>query len=390
MSNPFEHLRDIRDLRVVDGGAPIDASPLVMERAHNVALMGEAPETPARPRDIEPVNAMHVLLMVVRGVYRHLAPEWRLTDTNADKELGAVIERAEMANPLLRLAWQHLGPEPAAAKELAGALESFRVRNALLVKPNAMVKLLESDIMLDTLWSRDPLVLYHPVLFAQCMTEPVDGQWQVANCDLISHRERAKQSLLWWLPQYGPLAAFVEQQFGLFVDEDTAQRYCYRFNEPAVLRVHSKVHKNSFATAKEAHERHSFEALRELEIDGCDYAPNADGTGLQKTGRKTKYVLVMVVRLHDDQQRGRILVRRYLPSGVFIDEPDHFQFHNRNWRLSDASGNYLLYYHICGDTSSYSAEAVREAPRSDPDSDVAAERRRVENVFLRYNPAGPN
>lgn len=60
MPEPFQHLRDIHDLRVVDGSAPIDASPLILERAHNVALIGEAPETPAHPADIELVNALAV------------------------------------------------------------------------------------------------------------------------------------------------------------------------------------------------------------------------------------------------------------------------------------------------------------------------------------------
>ncbi|KAK6837043.1 hypothetical protein PG987_007538 [Apiospora arundinis] len=380
---------DLGDIRDIDAKTAASAPVQDVALAQDIRLIGDAPRSHTRGKQVAQYNSLHIMPMVLRYVNRFLAPEWRWAATNPDKTLGARIEQEEKDNPLLRIAWSRFNASLDNMKTLQSALESIRLRTK--TQPGDLLDMLESDDMLQTFWAREPFLLHHRVVLVQPIKEPVEGQWRSTTTELVPIKERAQKSLLRWSPGAGTLADFIEKQFGLFEDDDVAQRYLYRFNQPAVLRVHSRVTKTTFATPDEARARHSFEALRELDIDGSAWLPNADGTMIVSDGsNKTKYALVMVVRLHDYSHAGKILLRRYHPAGNFIDEPDHFEYRDKTWKLSDSVGSYLLYYCRCLDTSLPAPATLREMPKNDGfGRDETADRQHMERVFRMYNPAGP-
>lgn len=378
-----------------------DLRTLLDDLGQDASLTYEAPTTPGRrdrgaARDYQrEVAGPHMAIMVLRYLYRFLPPRDRLAATNPDRARGAAIAEEEERHRLLRIAWTRLGADKEDKKALSSALEGVLLRGAKEARRENLTLLLESPAMHETLFAREPFLLRHPVVLTQPAVGLPEGQaaldhWVATGEDVPRH-VRAEQSLLdWSAARDGPLDAFVESQFGVFVDDTRAVRTWVQFACPLFLRVHSQVLPGSFRTALDRRRVHCHAALSELHVAGHHYAarPAADGRHLRVEPLpdvpKTQYVLIMVVRLGDDQLGGELRLRRYHLDGRQLDEPARFEQTGYKWRLDDAQGEYYLYY--CRRPEPPGQLRAREPEAIKPWNSDAEDRRRHMELFRAFNP----
>lgn len=333
--------------------APLDSESLADIRdqtndgpAQNVFLMTEA--IAGHRSSPQLWNSFDVLVMVIRHINRHLDQPGRLADTNDDESLKKAFVEQEAANPILRLTWCRFEPTYQSQRDQDVAREAIKAKLWPTSEVPQFMELIRSDVMLSTLFGRDALLLYHPVVLSQSLEREPSESWYPDGRDITNART-AEKSLMHWDCEKESLKECVESHFGMF--ETAERRYWFRCNKPIIMRVHFTVRPGMFRDNNAHANNHGYDALSRLEIEGGVWKLDPEAGTIKSVEGKTPYMLYMVVRLGDDRYDQRVLFRRYHLGGQMIEEPRNFEHQQRDWKLHDDSGAYVLFYARCSDNS---------------------------------------
>ncbi|KAK8124253.1 uncharacterized protein PG998_000012 [Apiospora kogelbergensis] len=365
---------DLPDIREQTDNAPAQTVFLMTE-----AIAGHR-STPMR------WNSFDVLVMVIRHINGHLNQPDCVAGTNDEEDSKKALVKQEKTNPILRLAWSRF--EVNYQSQMAQDIARQAIKTMLwpsIPLPQFM-ELLESNVMLETLFGRESFLLFHPIVLSQRLESPKNGSWLPEGKDfpLI---ESAKQSLVRWDCEKGSLADCIESRFGMF--ENGERCYWYRCDKPIIMRVHFTVRPDMFKDQDAHNARHRYDVLQCLVIDGSEWVADQKTGTIKSVEKETTYLLSMVVRLADDRYDQRVLFRRYNLSGDMIEEPENFEHREKDWRLHDNSGDYVLFYARCSDNAipRYPGPRFPEVPS---EVHIEAHRRYCQSMFERWNAAASN
>ncbi|RYP56172.1 hypothetical protein DL769_009956 [Monosporascus sp. CRB-8-3] len=291
--------------------------------------------------DADDMCGIDVLTCVVRHLYRHF-PAVATGDRDCtDEEHSQFIADEEARNPLLRLAWSDLRTTRACVRA-QNDVRTEIARRFLEVGGIASLSfkdLVESKLMVSTLFARNRSILFENVVLSQPI-DADDDNWDAQETRTTPERwwELAKASLITWSGD-GDLGDVVSDRFGAFDAPGVGRRYYWQGNRnAAVIRV---LYTAPLEFPKRFADLRSFIMnAKTLRFTGShmnrgEPAPPAEA--------RVRYALIAVVRLRQGA-RERDLLRRYTDDGRHLVEDQSWRFARDDWRLGEPGRQYYLFY----------------------------------------------
>ncbi|ROV91575.1 hypothetical protein VPNG_09716 [Cytospora leucostoma] len=296
------------------------------------------------------MSAMDCLVMVIRHVYCHLVPEDALDET---------ID----ANELLTFAFLNLGADTSAGLE---KMQEARERMFGVIKKDwrlgkspGFADLIESEPMLESIWSFEPFRLFHPILHKGLEAHI----WELIADERKQALFEARESLVVWdTEKHERLEDAVANKFGIF--EGRRWRFFQGTVEMAKFSRTSLVMRVNFLPRKRL-ENFDINTIREIKAPAhvphyetkldTESAPESKPVEYRDDDKGPgSYLLMAVVRLRDSESEFDS-VRLYDVYGNNIvpnaDAEESAGFVDDSWLLEHQDSSYMLFYfHNDGDT----------------------------------------
>ncbi|KAJ2998468.1 hypothetical protein NUW58_g307 [Xylaria curta] len=270
-------------------------------------------------------------IVVLRHLYSHVNIKCRFNE---------VIEKEERSHPILRLIWAGFEDDSATV-----AQSILRHEMQHLDDPRGQITvsdMFERPAMYNTLWHREPFLLYHPSLLGRPRGAK---EWRI----IKDGETVAKDSLVWW-DSDNNLGDYIGSMFGRRAHKVTGDEFVDSFNDPAVIRVRYE------HTAKDKPPV-TYQYLRQIQIPPRRLGPSPDDPSvlvrlpLEKDKERSLYTLVAVVRCSgkvDESDRIRLykVIGHRLSLSIKLKE-----YVGTYWNLGDVNDPgrvYLLFYAISG------------------------------------------
>ncbi|RYP67580.1 hypothetical protein DL770_008598 [Monosporascus sp. CRB-9-2] len=337
----FTDLEDLRDL--------YSGRPLAYRGLLSIQTPARYQGGPGSPYDADDMCGIDVLTRVVRHLYRHFPAASTGDRYYTDTGHLQFIEEEETRNPLLRLGWSDLKDTPACT-QAQDDVRTEIARRFLEGGGSASLSfkdLVESKLMVSTLFARNRSILFENVVLSQPINADND-EWDAQESRTTPERwwELAKASLVTWSGE-GDLGDVISAKFGAFDAPGVGRRYYWQGNkDAAVVRV-------LYTAPRESPKR--FVDLRSFTMDAKTI--QLTDTSLTRAERapaaeaRVRYALIAVVRLRQ-AAREHDLLRRYTDDGRHLPEKLDWDFAADNWRLGEPGRQYYLFYTPAADEQS--------------------------------------
>ncbi|ETS73239.1 hypothetical protein PFICI_14844 [Pestalotiopsis fici W106-1] len=319
----FDGLRDIRNLYKDEG---LQAAALGMQFP--------IPYYDHRPQHLG-MNGLDVMVVLIRHLYRHMVAE--------DREK---VAEDEEENPLLRLAWCMFDKDRETAKRQDDVREDIMrwLRKEHRVHPSlAFEDLAESRIMVETMFSKPPFLLYHPIV--PCKARADGHEWKPTR---FHPKDNAASSLVTW-DGHGDLGEFISNEMFGIQNDDRGNNYYYTFDQPTFIRVqytnvnNTKTYKDLAEICVENKLVHEDGSLIPTWDKGMD-DPRDNWV-------RINYRLIAAVRARDpNTPKDRDFIRRWHISGKPLLDPEESSFSSQQWKIGSGNGTYVLYYCMLPET----------------------------------------
>ncbi|ETS77910.1 hypothetical protein PFICI_09972 [Pestalotiopsis fici W106-1] len=270
--------------------------------------------------------ALNCLLVLLRHLAKFVPENYRSND---------LARRNEELNPILKLAWQKV-TNPPKASELQLRSKIAEIFGKSQGHTPRFQELLESDLMMDTLFSDPNFGLYHPKTWT-CSPNAGSRQWTVDH--ILSALDVAKKSIIRWNGQE-PLADRIMGLFPIFDHSDDARSHGERVirhmcAKPNFLFVHY---------TNDGTEWHNFSSLERLSFDVSEWSVNPVDHRFRLGRTNVQYALVGVVYMHPTASMDS--VRLYRLDGSHVQHPESAVMANithDEWEL-EGPGTFVLIY----------------------------------------------
>lgn len=273
---------------------------------------------------MEEIQALDIVIILLRHLFSFIAPEHRQEDTN----------------PFAKMIWADMGIEKtrdAQSQERARILLQFSSNPDTTMLTIDAHNLLENEPMWRTIWNMPAFQLFDRV-----MACPVKGgRWEEAELEpgtLLSRNSQVHYS------GSKNLGECISDKFGTRLVREEGFKYHWQAAYHVVLRV-------LYDTTTPDSQAKSFEELREILVNTCRYKPTGEeGRSRYDPHHRDRYTLAAAVRMMNRHEVGsRDLVRLYGDLGYYQPLPLTMQQRfttgkGQEWQLGELGFKYMLFY----------------------------------------------
>ncbi|KAI0440097.1 hypothetical protein F4803DRAFT_578036 [Xylaria telfairii] len=276
----------------------------------------------------EEIQALDIVIMLLRHLFSFVAPEHRQEDTN----------------PFAKMIWADVGRDmtrSAQTQERARILLKFSSDSETTTLAIDAHNLLENEPMWRTIWNMPAFLLFEPRIMA-CPVE--GGQWVEA--EPIPGTFLSRNSQVHYSGS-GDLGECISDNFGTRLVEEDGFKYHWQAAYHVAMRV-------LYDTTAPDSQAKGFDELREIFVNTYRYKPTGEeGRARYDPDHRDRYTLAAVVRMMNRHEpRSRDLVRLYNDIGYYQPLPLTMQkafttegkMASEEWRLGELGYKYMLFY----------------------------------------------